>query len=229
MGWLLLWTTAWATSSESATFGAMGRRWTPPTQSASSAGHYPARSAPLRMPMARLRGGMEAVRRAVKSGKPVMGICLGMQLLFERSFEYGEQKGSACWRSEVVGMEGGSRKGCPTWAGTPAFKKPRRARVCKSRRATASILSTAITRVLTVRPDPVTATAEYALGWCRRAAEGQPLRLPVPPREERQGRPRHPARLLRTGTHDPYFPAIDLNDGKAVRLYKGDFATDDQR
>ena len=27
----------------------------------------------------------EAVRRAVKSGKPVMGICLGMQLLFERS------------------------------------------------------------------------------------------------------------------------------------------------
>ena len=35
----------------------------------------------------------EAVRRAVKSGKPVMGICLGMQLLFERSFEYGEHPG----------------------------------------------------------------------------------------------------------------------------------------
>lgn len=38
----------------------------------------------------------EALRRAVASGKPVMGICLGMQLLFERSFEYGETPASAC-------------------------------------------------------------------------------------------------------------------------------------
>lgn len=48
----------------------------------------------------------EAVRRAVKSGKPVMGICLGMQLLFERSFEYGEHPGLGLLKGEVVGMEG---------------------------------------------------------------------------------------------------------------------------
>lgn len=48
----------------------------------------------------------EAVRRAVKSGKPVMGICLGMQLLFERSFEYGEHPGLGLLEGEVVGMEG---------------------------------------------------------------------------------------------------------------------------
>lgn len=35
----------------------------------------------------------EAVRRAVKSGKPVMGICLGMQLLFARSEEGGDFEG----------------------------------------------------------------------------------------------------------------------------------------
>lgn len=48
----------------------------------------------------------EAVRRVVKSGKPVMGICLGMQLLFERSYEYGEHPGLGLLEGEVVGMEG---------------------------------------------------------------------------------------------------------------------------
>ena len=55
----------------------------------------------------------EAVRRAVKSGKPVMGICLGMQLLFERSFEYGEYPGLGLLKGEVVGMEGRIGPGLP--------------------------------------------------------------------------------------------------------------------
>lgn len=33
------------------------------------------------------------IKQAAQSGKPVMGICLGMQLLFEKSFEYGEHRG----------------------------------------------------------------------------------------------------------------------------------------
>lgn len=53
----------------------------------------------------------EAVRRAVKSGKPVMGICLGMQLLFERSYEYGEHPGLGLLEGEVVGMKGRLPKG----------------------------------------------------------------------------------------------------------------------
>ena len=28
-----------------------------------------------------------------KAGKPIMGICLGMQLLFDKSYEYGEHRG----------------------------------------------------------------------------------------------------------------------------------------
>ena len=55
----------------------------------------------------------EALRRAAASGKPVMGICLGMQLLFERSFEYGEYPSLGLLKGEVVGMEGRIGPGLP--------------------------------------------------------------------------------------------------------------------
>ena len=42
----------------------------------------------------------------VRGGKKILGICLGMQMLFERSFEYGEHEGLGLLRGEVVAMEG---------------------------------------------------------------------------------------------------------------------------
>ncbi len=35
----------------------------------------------------------EILMQEVEKGKPLMGICLGMQMLLDRSFEYGEHKG----------------------------------------------------------------------------------------------------------------------------------------
>ena len=46
------------------------------------------------------------VIREAQKGKPIMGICLGMQLLFEKGYEYGTHEGLGLLKGEVVTMEG---------------------------------------------------------------------------------------------------------------------------
>lgn len=48
----------------------------------------------------------EVVKREAAKGKPVMGICLGMQLLFDKSFEYGEHEGLGLIPGEIRPIEG---------------------------------------------------------------------------------------------------------------------------
>ena len=47
----------------------------------------------------------KAVKEYAKSGKPLLGICLGMQLLFDSSEEFGETKGLGLIEGKVVAFD----------------------------------------------------------------------------------------------------------------------------
>lgn len=54
----------------------------------------------------RLNGLDETLKELVENGKPLLGICLGMQLLFDKSYEYGEHTGLGFIKGEVRSLEG---------------------------------------------------------------------------------------------------------------------------
>lgn len=53
----------------------------------------------------KVKGLWEAIVKEVERGKPLLGICLGLQLLFEKSYEFGENEGFGFIKGEVVKFE----------------------------------------------------------------------------------------------------------------------------
>ncbi|MGA1213503.1 MAG: imidazole glycerol phosphate synthase subunit HisH, partial [Solirubrobacterales bacterium] len=51
-----------------------------------------------------------AIIRAVDEGRPLLGICLGLQLLFEHSDEQGGSEGLGILPGRVIGLQAGSLK-----------------------------------------------------------------------------------------------------------------------
>ena len=47
----------------------------------------------------------KVIKEEVSNGKAIFGICLGMQMLFEKSYEYGEHEGLGFLKGSVVPME----------------------------------------------------------------------------------------------------------------------------
>ncbi len=51
-------------------------------------------------------GIVDVIRNEAENGKPFLGICLGMQLLFDKGYEYGEHDGLGFIKGNVVSLEG---------------------------------------------------------------------------------------------------------------------------
>lgn len=54
----------------------------------------------------RATGLVDIIRKEAESGKPFLGICLGMQLLFDKGYEYGEHEGLGFIKGNVIPLEG---------------------------------------------------------------------------------------------------------------------------
>lgn len=61
----------------------------------------------------RQRGFVEALKAYVKSGRSLLGICLGMQFLMDKSYEFGEHEGLGLIAGEVTPVDRESAEGSP--------------------------------------------------------------------------------------------------------------------
>lgn len=47
----------------------------------------------------------EVIKKEVRNGKPIIGICMGMQLLYEKGYEYGEYDGLGLIKGDIRKMD----------------------------------------------------------------------------------------------------------------------------
>ena len=52
------------------------------------------------------RGFKEVIFKLIEKNTPILGICVGMQMLFERSYEYGVHEGLGILKGNVIKFEG---------------------------------------------------------------------------------------------------------------------------
>ena len=182
-------------------------------------------------------GLVDVVRRVIERGTPFLGICLGMQLLFEESEEFGPVRGLGVLARALRALPRSRRSGLPH-AAHGLEPDPQAADAGRAGAAsTTARSSTSSTRTTSSRADPaLIATVDRLRRRVRLGDRArQRLRLPVPSGEEPAHRPADPARTSahcvgadarrrrrQRGLACSIIPAIDLKGGKCVRLLRGD-------
>ena len=173
---------------------------------------------PKAMEEVRRLGYDDLLRELVEAGRPVLGICLGMQLLFESTTELGGGEGIGLLEGPVEQLDVNGLK-VPHIGWNPVSW---RARVGAGRRAGGpdGLLPRALLRAPAGPRRGRGRSGELRDRVRERGGAAARLRRPVPPREVR---PRRPAAAVQLHGAVILLPAVDIRDGRAVRLRQGDF------
>ena len=133
----------------------------------------------------RASGSSSRCARRSHGGRPFLGICLGMQLLFEESEEFGPVRGLGVFPGRVVRFRAPTRSGrSRTWAGTSSHVA--RPRAARSRASTDGAYVYFVHSYYPRAGRPDAGRHHDALRARVRVERRarQRLRVPVPPREE---------------------------------------------
>ena len=163
----------------------------------------------------------DVVREVASSGKPLLGICLGMQLLFDESLEFGCHKGLGLIPGRV----------CPLGDDVSGLKIPymgwNRLEILTDDFLFSQIPSKDRAFVYFVHSFYANDCESHTLPWRNRrkvtgVLKGTTFTCHSP--ESRAGGTCHVKGILRNGGRKmKIIPAIDIISKKAVRLEKGDF------
>lgn len=165
----------------------------------------------------------EVVIEEARAGKDLLGICLGMQLLFDKSFEYGEHSGLGLISGEVRALSEVVGKDLKIphigWNALRFGKKKNKLfKYLREGEYVYFVHSFYGAKC----ENSVIATTEYGAEITAAVADGNIYGCQFHPEKSGDAG----LKILRAfaeGEDMKLFPAIDLYEGKAVRLYKGDY------
>ena len=167
---------------------------------------------------------------AVASGRPFLGICVGVQMLFDRSEETPGARGLGVLPGTVAWLPDGVKRPQMQWNRVDVVDADEPMFAGLGERPWFYFVHS----LHGVPDDPsiVAATCDYGGPVNAAFRAGQRVRRPVPPREVGVRRARA-ARQLRDVALRPrltamtlLYPSIDLRGGRVVRLAQGDYAVE---
>ena len=167
------------------------------------------------------RGLVPLLREAVAAGTPLLGICIGMQLLFEESEEHGRHRGLGLLPGRVRRFDDSLPVPHMGWNRCAPAAHIRCSTASRTGRTSTSSTPTTATR----RTDVVIATSDYGRDFAAIVGRGNVLGLQFHPEKSQavglrlvanfvRGRRRAEGRVI-------VVPAIDLRQGRVVRLHQG--------
>ena len=184
---------------------------------------------PKAMESIRRLGLDELIGERLTLGVPMLGICLGMQLLFERSTELGGATGLGLLAGEVRPLDAPGLK--VPQIGWNAISWKRASRLCQGLPDPCGFYHVHSFAPHPADPGDIARHRPVRHRVRHRRGARARLRRAVPPREVGARRPaaaRQLHRDLRAWRPQPrrmiLLPAIDIRGGKAVRLQRGDFS-----